>query len=124
MTQTVLVVDDDLTTLATEARFLHLEGYRVLTAGDANSALATIDAERPDAILLDLKLPEVAHGLGVLRRIRAQTPASPLAVVTGHYALDDVTEAEIRGLGVAIAYKPLWIENVLALVRDLLGPER
>jgi DNA-binding response OmpR family regulator len=119
--QSVLIVEDDQLTRVSEAEFLRLEGYHVLTAGDAASAFDVVSLERPNAILLDLKLPGARNGLDILRELRARGNVTPIAVVTGHYALDDATEEEIRRLDASIVYKPLWIENVLALVRDLLN---
>jgi DNA-binding NtrC family response regulator len=118
---TILIVDDDELALLTEGEFLELEGYEILTAGNAAAALEAIEAGRPNAIVVDLKLPAVADGLTLLHQIRNHDHTIPIAVVTGHYALDDQTEAEIRGLRCSLAYKPLWVENVLALVRDLLA---
>jgi DNA-binding NtrC family response regulator len=89
--------------------------------------MLAILAGRPAANLLDLKPTyTVEDGLAVLRELRSHGNTTPVAVVTGHYGLDDETDAEIRQLHASIAYKPLWVENVLALVQDLLGtsPER
>ncbi len=118
---TVLIIDDDELALTTQARFLGLEGYDVRTAATAVAGLKAVEAGRPDAVLLDLKLPTVNDGLAVLRELRSRDETIPVAVVTGYYGLDDRTDAEIRRLHSRIAYKPLWSENVLALVRDLVG---
>ena len=117
--RTVLLIDDDETALLTEAQFLSLEGYHSLTAASASAGLESVETAQPDVILLDLKLPEVKDGLGVLREIRTRGYTTPIAVVTGAY-LDEKTYTEIRGLDASIAYKPLWVEDLLALVRDLL----
>ncbi len=119
--RTILVIDDDEVAIGTHSRFLRLEGFHVATASDAASGLAAARETHPDAILLDLKLPEVEDGLGVLRQLRRDGFSTPIAIVTGHYDLGGDVEAEIRGLQASIAYKPLWLDDILALVRELLG---
>jgi CheY-like chemotaxis protein len=123
---TIAIADDDTTALATYARFLKLEGFRVVTAHDVTAAMQLLESVRPDAILIDLKFPEVGDGLGLLRHVRAGGHSMPAAIMTGHYGMDDDTETEIRRLHACIAYKPLWFENMLELVRDLLavGPQQ
>jgi DNA-binding response OmpR family regulator len=117
--KTILIVEDDPLARMTEAQYLRLEGYHVLTATDVASGLRVLETRSPDAILLDLKLPGAADGLDFLRELRRRGDATPTAVVTGHYAIDDSTESEIRQLDAVIAFKPLWNENVLTLARDL-----
>jgi len=55
----VLVVDDEESILRLVSYSLEREGYEALTAADGNEALATIEAERPDLVILDLMLPGV-----------------------------------------------------------------
>jgi DNA-binding response OmpR family regulator len=120
---TILLVDDDESALQTYGAFLRLEGYNVLTAGTAAGGLELAASRRPDAVLLDLKLPEVEDGLGVLRTLRARGDRVPVSVLTGEYALPKDVEEAIRGLGAGIAFKPLWFEDCLALIRKMLGAE-
>jgi DNA-binding NtrC family response regulator len=117
---TILVVDDDEVALGTHSRFLRLEGYHVVTASSADTGLAAAEASKPDAVLLDLRLPEVDDGLRVLQELRLRGYRMPIAIVTGHYDLDGTTEAAIHGLDASIAYKPLWLDDILSLVRSLL----
>ncbi len=65
----VLVVDDDPNTVGLLEEFLRAKGYEVLTAGDGVEALRKVTEERPQVILLDIKMPEM-DGLEVLRRLR------------------------------------------------------
>ena len=44
----------------------------------------------------------------------------PVAIVTGDYFLDDAVSRELRGLGAEVRFKPLWLEDLLALARNLL----
>jgi CheY-like chemotaxis protein len=117
----VLIVDDDQQTIDTFARTLRLEGYQVDTALDSLSALRVMRAGTFDAVLLDLQMP-LADGLDVLRRIRSlpTSRGTPVAVVTGDYAIDDGTLAELERLGAVVRYKPLWIEELIELTHTLI----
>jgi CheY-like chemotaxis protein len=76
----------------------------------------------PNAIILDLRMP-ITDGLGFLRRLRADTEqrGTPVAIVTGDYFLEDSVSAELRELGAELRFKPLWLDDLLGLTRDLLG---
>jgi len=120
-TGTILIVDDDEGVTQTFARMLRLEGYQVHTAITAENGLREADAARPDAIILDLRMPLV-DGLGFLRRLRAIDIHRnvPVAIVTGDYFLDDAVSAELRELGAELRFKPLWLEDLVGLARNLL----
>ena len=120
ITAKILIVDDDEGVTETFARMLRLEGYQVRTAMSAEGGLVEAEKSQPDAIILDLRMPLV-DGLGFLRRLRAQGQRSvPVAIVTGDYFLDDAVSRELRGLGAEVRFKPLWLEDLLALARNLL----
>jgi DNA-binding response OmpR family regulator len=118
---TILIVDDDEGVTQTFARMLRLEGYNVRTAMSAETGLQQAEESRPDAIILDLRMPLV-DGLGFLRRLRAndEQRTTPVAIVTGDYFLDDTVSAELRQLGAELKFKPLWLEDLVGLARDLL----
>jgi two-component system OmpR family response regulator len=120
-TATILIVDDDEGVTQTFARMLKLEGFEVRTAMNAETGLVQAREARPDAIILDLRMPLV-DGLGFLRRLRAQDEhrETPVAIVTGDYFLDDNVSAEIRQLGAELKFKPLWLEDLVGLARTLL----
>jgi DNA-binding response OmpR family regulator len=119
---TVLVVDDDEGVTQTFARVLRLEGYQVRTAASAEKGLIEAEQRHPDAIILDLRMPLV-DGLGFLRRLRARDDQhdTPVAIVTGDYFLDDSVSTELRELGAELRFKPLWLEDLVGLARDLVG---
>jgi len=118
---TILIVDDDEGVTQTFARMLRLEGYQVRTAMTAETGLRDAGTVHPDAIILDLRMPLV-DGLGFLRRLREQedTRATPVAIVTGDYFLEDEISGELRALGAELRFKPLWLEDLVGLARDLL----
>lgn len=119
---TILIVDDDEGVTQTFARMLRLEGYRVRVAMNAETGLREAENSRPDAIILDLRMPLV-DGLGFLRRLRSDSNQrdTPVAIVTGDYFLDDDVSSELRNLGAELKFKPLWLEDLVGLARQLLG---
>jgi len=118
---TILIVDDDEGVTQTFARMLKLEGFQVRTAINAESGLKVANESQPNAIILDLRMPLV-DGLGFLRRLRSQDDqrATPVAIVTGDYFLDDSVANELRELGAELRFKPLWLEDLVGLARNLL----
>jgi DNA-binding response OmpR family regulator len=120
-TSKILIVDDDEGVTQTFARMLRLEGYQVRTAVSAEKGLEEAQHSRPDAIILDLRMPLV-DGLGFLRRLRAHNEHSttPVAIVTGDYFLDDAVSTELEQLGAELRFKPLWLEDLVGLARNLL----
>lgn len=117
----ILIVDDDEGVTSTFARMLRLEGFQVQTAMNGESGLREAAATRPDAIILDLRMPLV-DGLRFLRRLRANDEQRniPVAIVTGDFFLDDDMRNELRSLGAEVKFKPLWLEDLVDLTRALL----
>lgn len=119
---TILVVDDDAA-LCESFDLILGDRYRVRAVADGRAALATLAAERIDAILLDILLPGL-DGLEVLREIRASDPHMPVVMVTGVRTI--VTAVEAMRLG-AFDYvtKPFDDEALLdAVSRALVHGER
>jgi DNA-binding response OmpR family regulator len=121
-TAKILIVDDDEGVTQTFARMLRLEGYQVWTAVSAEKGLRAAEESQPDAIILDLRMPLV-DGLGFLRRLRANADhhTTPVAIVTGDYFLEDEISNELRELGAELRFKPMWLEDLVGLARNLLG---
>lgn len=117
----ILVVDDDANITAFLRRALAYEGYRVMTADDGPSALATARDEPPELVVLDVMLPGL-DGVEVVRRLRAgeEEPGKlPVLMLT---ARDEVTD-RVAGLDAgADDYlpKPFALEELVARIRALL----
>jgi CheY-like chemotaxis protein len=121
----VLVIDDDEGIRSAFSRVLTLEGYSVQVAATAGEALVQVEQKRPDAILLDLKMPLI-NGVGFLYRLR-QDPANrdiAVAVITGALALDDATVDDLRTLNAQVWHKPLSLEEIRRIVRTLVARGR
>ena len=78
--ETILIVDDEPTIVEVVGLYLQREGFRVVTAADGNAAIAAIEQQRPDLVVLDLMLPGLG-GLEIARRLRA-SGALPIIMLT------------------------------------------
>jgi DNA-binding response OmpR family regulator len=121
----LLIVDDDDAPSPTFPRILPLEGFDVRTAASAESGLRELENCRPDAVILDLRMPYI-NGLGLLYRMRACEPGRelPVAIVTGDQCIDDAVMNELRDLGAEVKFKPLWIEDLVDVARSLIASRR
>ena len=118
----VLVVDDEESILRLASYSLEREGYEALTAADGNEALATIEAERPDLVILDLMLPGV-DGIEVCRRLRLAGNHVPIIMLT---ARDDEID-KVLGLQLGAddyVTKPFSPRELVARVYSVLRRHR
>ncbi len=92
MPQRVLVIDDDARVLRTLARHLRLRDYEVVTAADGARGLDLFFAERPDLVLLDVRMPH-PDGFAVLDAIRQESPEADVVFITGHSDMAVAIEA-------------------------------
>ena len=119
--RSILIVDDDSAVAETFSRMLKLEGYDVITALDAEEGLRLAEEHRPSAIILDMRMP-IVNGLQFLRKVRASPllASVPVAIVTGDYFMGEPVLNELKALGAAVRFKPLWLEDLVALARGLV----
>ena len=114
---TILLVEDDEATRIALRRDLASRGYRVDEAPDGTTALGRWDARRPDAILLDLGLPDM-DGSRVIRRVRRESQ-TPILVLSARDA--ETTKVEALELGADdYVTKPFGIAELHARLRALL----
>jgi DNA-binding response OmpR family regulator len=113
----VLVVDDEHAIRAAVHRALEAEGFRVHEAINGRDALTEARSRPPDAIILDLGLPDVA-GIDVLRELRAMSTV-PVLVLSGRSdEIDRVTALELGADDYVV--KPFLARELGARVRGLL----
>ncbi len=120
MPETILVVDDEKNIQVTLARALTLEGWTAETAGGGREALEKIAALPVDAVVMDVRMPDI-DGLEVLRRARESRPGLPVIVMSGHGSIETVRQAFKLG---AFDYleKPITEKDRLtAAVRNALA---
>ncbi|WP_432010014.1 response regulator transcription factor [Streptomyces cucumeris] len=114
----VLVVDDEPDLAGILSDVLRYEGWQVRTAGSGEDALTAARDFRPDAVVLDVMLPDI-DGLQVLRRLRAESPGVCVLFLTARDAVEDRI-AGITAGGDDYVTKPFSLEEVLARLRGLL----
>ncbi|MGW3241186.1 response regulator transcription factor [Streptomyces sp. NPDC001070] len=114
----VLVVDDEPDLAEVLCGVLRYEGWQVRAAGDGASALAEARVFQPDAVVLDIMLPDT-DGLSVLRGLRAERPDVCVLFLTARDSVEDRV-AGITAGGDDYVTKPFSLEEVLARLRGLL----
>ena len=107
----VLSIDDDQFVRESLANFLEDFGFTVLQARDGEEGLEVFAANRPDMVLVDLRMPRM-DGLQVLARVREIAPETPIMVVSGAGDIRDVVEALRRGAWDYLI-KPIQDMNIL-----------
>jgi two-component system, OmpR family, KDP operon response regulator KdpE len=113
----ILVVDDDPAIARTLRINLRARDYEVRLAYDGRTALQILADDPPDAVLLDLGLPDV-DGVGVLRRLRTFSDV-PVVVVSARHTSDDKVEALDLGADDYVT-KPFGMAELLARIRAAL----
>jgi two-component system nitrogen regulation response regulator GlnG len=93
---TLLVIDDDASILEAFRAVFEEPGVTLLTAATGAEGLRLAAERRPDAVLLDLALPDLP-GLEVFRRLRERDARTPVIFITGHGTTDTAIEAMRRG---------------------------
>jgi len=114
----IAIVDDDGAIRTALGRALRMENYDVELFEDGTSALKSIQLRAPDAIVLDLQLPDI-DGLEICRRIRRAGDATPILMLTARDAVND----RVEGLDVGAddyLVKPFDLAELLARLRALL----
>ncbi len=114
----ILVVDDDPGVRSSLERALRLDGYEVEAAPDGTTALRSLAVSPPDAVVLDLGLPDV-DGLVVCRRLRSTGDDTPVLILTARDAVDDRVQGLDAGADDYLV-KPFALAELLARLRALL----
>jgi CheY-like chemotaxis protein len=79
----ILVADDDIDQIGMQRRLLEAFGYEVDTASSPAETLRELERSRPDLIIVDLRFPRAADGLGLIRGIRQTGCRMPVIVLSG-----------------------------------------
>jgi two-component system OmpR family response regulator len=114
----VLVVDDETALAELMSMALRLEGWEVRSAGDGLTAVRVAREFAPDAVVLDVMLPDL-DGFEVLRRMRTATPGLPVLFLTAKDSVEDRIAGLTAG-GDDYVTKPFSLEEVALRLRALL----
>jgi DNA-binding response OmpR family regulator len=123
MVKKILVADDELPILHLVAETLQQNGYDVLIASEGYKVLSMALTEKPDLIVMDVKMP-AGGGMSAYDNIRhsALTSSTPIIFITAH-----VNEALIKKVqeGFAVDYlaKPFSMGDLIAKIREMLKEE-
>ncbi len=114
----VLVVDDEPNIAELLSMALRYEGWQTSVAHTGSKAVAAAKDVRPDAVVLDIMLPDF-DGMEVLRRLRASLPDVPVLFLTARDAVEDRVAGLTAG-GDDYVTKPFSLEEVVARLRALM----
>ncbi len=92
----ILIIDDEQIIRDRLKSLLELDKYNTFTAEDGIRGLVLFDKERPDVVLVDIKMPKM-DGIEVLKRIKEKSTDSEVIVITGHGGVDTAIEALKEG---------------------------
>lgn len=108
----LLLVEDDANVAAVLAETFREQGHQTTIMHTGEAALSHLEGERPDAVILDIKLPNI-NGIDVLRAIRVKESTLPVIIISGRATAQQLEEA--RRLGVTeVIGKPEILKNFTA----------
>lgn len=114
----ILTVDDEPSLIELLSMAMRYEGWEVHTATSGAEAVRVAREAQPDALVLDMMLPDF-DGLEVMRRIRAEDPDVPVIFLTAKDGVADRIQGLTAG-GDDYVTKPFSLEEVIARLRGLL----
>ena len=114
----ILVIDDEGAIRDSLRMILEYEDYQFLGAATGQEGIAAVQRERPDLVLLDIKMPGM-DGLEVLRKLHALDETLPVVMISGHGTTATAVEA-IRSGAVDFLDKPLSSERVIVTLQNAL----
>ena len=115
----ILVVDDEVKACELLKRFLEKKEYDVITSSSGEDAIEKVKSEKPDAMLLDVRMPGM-DGMEVLKQLREIAPLLPVILVTAYGNIDNAVQVVKLG---AYDYltKPLDTEKIIVTLRNALS---
>jgi two-component system nitrogen regulation response regulator NtrX len=114
----ILVIDDEAAIRESLRMILEYEDYDFVGSGSGHEALSLVQRDRPDLVLLDIKMPGM-DGLEVLRKLRALDETLPIIMISGHGTTSTAVEA-IRSGAIDFLDKPLSSERVIVTIENVL----
>ncbi|HET6572244.1 MAG TPA: response regulator [Fimbriiglobus sp.] len=117
----LLIVDDEPANIELLARRLTRRGFEVVSATSADEGIAKAVSEKPDVVLMDIKMP-VVDGFEATRRLKANaaTRTIPVIALTAHAMQEDRDQVIAAGAD-EYETKPVDLDRLLAKIRELVG---
>jgi len=115
----ILLVDDESEFVSTLADRLYLRGIHASTANDGEEAIRSVTEEKPDLVVLDIKMPGLS-GIEVMKAIKKIDPQLPIILLTGHGSTKEGMEGMKYG---AYDYlmKPIDINELILKIQEAIG---
>jgi two-component system nitrogen regulation response regulator NtrX len=122
MSRRILIVDDEESIRSSLGGILRDEGFEVVTSPSGEAALAALDAEDPDLVMLDVWLPGI-DGVEALEAIKGRQPELPVIMMSGHGTIE--TAVKCAKIGAYDFFeKPLNLDKVLLGIENALKASR
>jgi two-component system nitrogen regulation response regulator NtrX len=118
MKSRILVIDDEAAIRDSLKMILEYEDYGFLGASSGQEGLALVQRDRPDLVLLDIKMPGM-DGMEVLRKLRALDDTLPVVMISGHGTTSTAVDA-IKSGAIDFLDKPLSSERVIVTLQNVL----
>jgi len=115
----ILIVEDDQDLRESLATALRDEGYHVLSAQDADEAIASVKAHKVNIIFMDICLPDM-NGVKVYKAIKKIQPAATTVMMTGFF-VQDLVDAAISAGAYDVLYKPFTMDDILKMIKKITG---
>ncbi len=116
---TALIIDDEVNLTKSLAFSLRQEGIECLEVHDGGSGIILAEKERPDIILLDVRLPDLS-GLDVLESLSTKLPDTPVIMISAYGDTKDVVRAIKNGAADYLT-KPFDVDELIMLVRETIS---
>jgi len=118
----ILLVEDNPPMARVCREYLRNEPYQVIHVDSGQAAIAALDTHQPEAILLDLKLPDM-DGMEILRRVRAARRGCAVVIITAYGSIDAAVEAMREG-AYDFIIKPFSADRLIYTLRNALERQR
>ncbi len=124
MTETILIIDDDVETLRLVGLTLQRKGYQIISAQSGSEGLRLANLEKPDLIILDLMMPEM-DGYRVASQLKLSpvTASIPILVFTARFQMEDKVKSFEVGAADYLT-KPVHPAELVAHIKALLEGQK
>jgi two-component system response regulator AtoC len=118
----ILIIDDEQSIRETLEMFLHEKGYAVVTSEDGVQGLEAVQRERPDIVILDIRLPGMG-GLEVLQKIKEKGEDIYVIMITAYHAMETTIQAMKLGAYEYI-HKPIDVDELEIAIDKVVNNQK